>query len=284
MKCSKTISATINGILITMFAVVTAHAANCTTNISSIPCTIASSGIYKLASNLSLSTTGAAISVATSNVVLDLSGYELKNTKIGYGDGIAYTGTNGILSNITIKNGRVLGFNSGIVFHNSAAPGTNIVTDAVVEGITVVHSGVGTEITGDGDTGINLDGKNIIIRNNIVDSNNNIELASIKTLGSNIHIINNDIFNPGNSSGILFYGDNGSVIENNRISTTLEGSGTGISAFIDNAIVANNRLINLNTGIDFGSNKGIYRDNLFIGTSNPVSGSNIFDAGNNKSF
>jgi hypothetical protein len=282
MKRSKFFKALINSMLVSTIAAGSAYAANCTASITA-PCTIAAPGVYKLTSNITVNTTNpsAVIVVNASNVVVDLAGFEIKNTKTGYGDGIAYNGTKGILDDITVKNGRIVGFNSGVIFHNNAASGDNIVTNALVEGITVLHSAGGFGITNDGDTGINLDGRNITIRNCIVDSNNSGETASIKTLGSNIHIVNNDIFNPGNRSGILYYGDNGTIIENNRLSTIKIGVGTGMSVGIENAIVSNNRFVNFSTGIEFGG-AGIYRDNIFIGVANPVSGG--FDAGNNKSF
>jgi hypothetical protein len=78
--------------------------------ISSLPVTIIRSGSYYLVGSATFSaTTGNAITIASSNVVLDLNGATLTSTGAVKGNGIQI---NGSLRNITVRNGAIAGASS----------------------------------------------------------------------------------------------------------------------------------------------------------------------------
>jgi hypothetical protein len=268
--------------LLTIFAAATSYAA-CTA-INSLPKIITSAGNYCLTGNLTTNQNGTAISINSSNVVLDLAGWEIRNTVIGSGAGIGYNDTNGVIKNIMIKNGRVIGFNNGIMFHKTDNAGETVAQDVLIDGVTVVHNTGGTEPFQYPDQGIHVDADNLIVRNCIVDSSGTAA-SSIAVIGDRVSVINNDIFNPG---GDAIYTDKGPaapkvsyIIDNNRI---MGPGGTGVIAYTDNTIVKNNSIANMGTGISFADgNHGLYRDNTAVNCPTPFSAPASFDGGGNKS-
>lgn len=95
----------------------TAITASAQTTITSIPFTITKSDTYILDKNLSTSSTGAAITVAASDVVIDLGGHTLKQKATSdAGEGILVNATE---NNVTVQNGTVSGFNHGLEFDGS---------------------------------------------------------------------------------------------------------------------------------------------------------------------
>src|SRR6185436_5060329 len=85
------------------------------TPINSLPTSITTQGIYCLNSDFALNLgAGAAISIETNNVVIDLNGHKIGNLAAGTG-----TFANGIYGfqrqNVTIRNGTLRGFRYGIV-------------------------------------------------------------------------------------------------------------------------------------------------------------------------
>jgi len=85
-----------------------------TTPITSLPLTVTAPGIYCLTQDIATNlASGAAITIAANNVVLDLNGHGLGNLAAGLG-----TQAGGIFAfqrkNLTIKNGTVRGFLRGI--------------------------------------------------------------------------------------------------------------------------------------------------------------------------
>lgn len=128
----------------------------CNTYITSLPHTIAAQGHYCFSRNLSTAiTAGAAITINTDFVVLDLN-----NFKLGGGAAGPATETVGILgvnrNNITVRNGNIRGFLVGIrlTAPDPALSQNNLVENNVLDGNT--------------NKGIDVRGKSNVVRNNIV--------------------------------------------------------------------------------------------------------------------
>src|SRR5205085_3321009 len=103
------------------------------TPISSAPFNITSSGSYYLTQNLTVAS-GTAISIAASNVTLNLNGFTISSTESPAGSSSAVLIGNG-LANITVLNGAIhsnvnysagsysgTGFGNGIAYTGGTAP------------------------------------------------------------------------------------------------------------------------------------------------------------------
>ena len=128
------------------------------TQISSVPYTISSPGLYCLAGNLSYTpTTGAAITVNASDVTLDLMGFCLTGPGKAFANNLGITILTGA-SNVEIRNGSILNFGTyGIVASDCTgirvlgirvrevgfiAIGLPFGTDHVVAGCSVINAGL----------------------------------------------------------------------------------------------------------------------------------------------
>jgi hypothetical protein len=241
------------------------------TAITAVPTTLSTSDkTYCLTGNLASAVTGTAIAINADNIVIDLAGWELRNTNTGHGRGIGFTGTH---KNITIKNGNITGFNTAVRLDDENG---RLLTNILVDGINADHS---DEAMTTDSQGIRVDGDQIVIRNCKVNSHNTGN-NSITSTGTGIYIYNNDVFNPATNNGIYCGGSN-SVVENNRISATTLQSGTGIYADQNNVLILGNRIMNTTTGIDGSSSACKYRDNITVNCGTAYTG-NCYDAGNNK--
>src|SRR5262245_63933691 len=90
-----------------------AETVNCTA-VTALPAVIDSSGVYCLTGSLITSmTSGTAIDIQASNVVLDLNGFRLDGTSAGQATS-AIGIHSGTAENITVRNGIVRGFSVGI--------------------------------------------------------------------------------------------------------------------------------------------------------------------------
>lgn len=101
---------------------------------SMLPLTITQSGSYYLAENVGTGTAG--ITVAASDVTIDLNGFALKG---GCGSGI-YNADTDLYKNITVKNGTVAGWNEG---------GLNLGNGARVENVRAENNLVGIYVLSD---------------------------------------------------------------------------------------------------------------------------------------
>jgi hypothetical protein len=227
-----------------------AETVNCTA-ITALPAVISGQGIYCFTGNLATSmTSGVAIAITSNNVVLDLNGFKLG----GNGGGLATTAI-GILAgdrrNITVKNGTVSGFMTGIyLFDNGGSQGH------VVEDIRADHNTI---------TGISVRGRGILIRNNLV-----IATGGATCCGPGVAAV-----------GISAGGNGPRVLNNDVIDTTSPGDvgSRGIEFSSVGGLAVNNRITNADTSIFYNDDAtGKYRDNLTVDTG-PVFGGN--DAGNN---
>jgi hypothetical protein len=227
-----------------------AETVNCTA-ITALPAVISAPGIYCFTGNLATSmTSGVAIAITSNNVVLDLNGFKLG----GNGGGLATTAI-GILAadqrNVTVKNGTVSGFVTGISLFDSAASYGHVVEDIRADHNTL--------------TGISVSGRGILIRNNMV----------IATGGATC-------CGPGRAAvGISASGIGPRVLDNDVIDTTSPGDvgsrGIDFSSAVG-GLAVNNRITNADTSIFYDTATGKYRDNLTVGRGGYFGGT---DAGNN---
>ena len=224
------------------------------TAITTVPYVITLPGIYCLTGDLSTAmTSGYAIEIQTSNVVLDLNGHKLGGLAAGPG-----TVATGIFAsarkNITIRNGTVRGFVYGILLGNSPAQGH------VVEDVRADQNTIG---------GIRVEGTGIIIRNNQV-----VATGGATCCGAN-----------ASTTGIWALGTGARVLDNDVVDTAGVGTGAGraISMTTTGGMAVNNRITQADLGIIFsgsGPSTGKYRDNITFAVTAPYTGGT--DIGNNN--
>ena len=257
-----------------------AQTENCT-EIDFLPVTITIPGAYCLQRDLSTPiTTVNAINIAADNVVIDLNGFtlggltELTSENIG-------TQAQGIFAflrnNITVKNGTVRGFFTGIHIASGSV--------CVIENVRV---DLNTSV------GIRVSNRHSIIRNNMIVntgpgpvSRPDSESTGIFLAGSGVRALNNDVTDTnaqgtGGAFAIAVNADN-AVVENNRLSNTPSPPNPrtgGIIVAGPDVLVVNNRIINMASGIEFTVPSGKFRDNLTSGVAVPYKGGT--DAGNNN--
>ena len=199
----------------------------CTNPIATAPITIAAPGRYCLASDVATSTlTGAAITIATDDVILDLAGHTLAGT--------AGTGTEafGIYANgqknIDIRRGTVAGFLAGIDI--AQAPPYTTPQGIVVSGIAA---------TGNSYAGIWAEGLGNTIADNKVEH----------TGGTTVFGAGPDVF------GIVTAGPSATIRGNYAYETLGVGGGAGYGITVtlgDGSAVARNHVANLTPGASTG--------------------------------
>jgi hypothetical protein len=242
------------------------------TPITSLPYTITAQGNYCLDRNLSINiATGAAITIATDFVTLDLNSF-----KIGGGAAGPSSQAAGIYaknrSNLLIRNGNIRGFALGIFLEDDSAGQTNakgnIVEDMRLEG----NLYNGAQLLGTG---------SVVRRNTVVNTFGNSIPNSytngLAVLGPGSQVIDNSVTETlatgtGLGTGIVISGD-GSLVERNRVTNrTVAGNTVGIR--VSNApdtLVVDNRVSRVNTGIRaIEGNAGAFcRDNIVVGATTP---------------
>lgn len=225
-----------------------AEVTNCT-QITSLPTTITTQGIYCLKSDLSTAiASGGAIIVATNNVILDCNHFKIG----GLGAGPTTTATGVIAvnrNNVVVRNCNIRGFRHGVSFENGAG---HVIEDNRFDGNTFM----GIAIAG-------ADGS-LIRRNHVVDTGGSLP---------------GNAFPFGSAYGLGFQGGVGGVIEDNSVVNVFatdgsNGSAFGIVLFTTNAIVRRNSVISLlpaGTGLgpalQVAGSRGSAVDNVMI---NPV--------------
>jgi hypothetical protein len=231
-----------------------AETVNCTP-ITALPATITVQGVYCFTGNLSTGiTSGAAIDIQTNNVVLDLNGFKLGGLAAGLG-----TNAIGVYAadrqNITIRNGTIRGFRSGIVLDDFGASQGHVAEDLRADQNTWM--------------GIDVEGDGVIVRNNQV----------VATGGSTVFGANADAY------GFFVSGSGPRVLNNDVINTVKQGSGVAWGIFLESSvtggIAVNNRITGADRGIEFQCcSTGKYRDNIAFGVTTPYTGGT--DIGNNN--
>ncbi len=217
------------------------------TQITSLPYTISSPGVYILTQDfldLNLAS-GSAIEITSSDVVLDLNGHTISNTTAGAGtiaDGVLATDQ----SNVTVRNGTIQGFMTGVALTASdlTNPGTTSYGHAVEK----------LNVNGCTYEGISVAGANSTVRScqvkNIGGSTVLDELASaygIDLLGTGLRCLECDV------SAVTASGTDG-------LSYAIYLNDTA------DAFVMNSRMSDMEYGLYFEDGaSGQYRDNLATG-------------------
>jgi Right handed beta helix region len=246
-----------------------AETVNCTP-IGSLPATITTQGTHCLTHNLSTSmTSGVAITIAVNNVTLDLNGWKLA----GLGGG---TGTHayGIYSNrhrVTVKNGRVVGFQIGVFLEGRGA----LVEDLLLDRNRRL--------------GILVEGPSALVRRNrVIDTGGSTATAdqpayAILAAGSGSLIDGNMI------SGLTAVGTESEygirvdhadyvTVRDNVVSDDEKPAGGGSSWGIDvgsgsfSVVIVSNAATNLTGGIRFHLATGTYSHNVMVGCDTPYTG------------
>ena len=238
-----------------------AETTNCTA-ITSPGATINSPGIYCLTANIDTPAAfniGNAIHIKANNVTLDLNGWKLDGEAAG-----TTTQVTGILveaDNVTIQNGTIRGFSSGILLYGSRG----VVQDIRADTMTSL--------------GIFISGNSIVLRNNqILDiggstASSNMTASGIIVLGNHNLIENNFIAGLTAGSGSQEYGiiaanAHWSMVRGNFISDSARPTGGGISYGIaalasSGLTIRENNVTNYTSGIIYGLGSfGKYMDNL----------------------
>ena len=184
------------------------------TKITTIPTTITAQGIYCFAGNLAGSlASGNAIEIATNNVTIDFNGYKLGNLAAG-----PSTGATGVYAynrkNITLRNGTIRGFSTGIALNTTGASSGHLVEDMRMDGNTRM--------------GMSVQGRGVTVRNNQV----------VDTGGSTVS---------AHRYGIYIYRAEGATVVNNTVSNTFASTagavlGMTLDALSQGSVIKNNRI------------------------------------------
>jgi hypothetical protein len=254
---------------------------NCTA-ITSLPAVITVQGIYCFkADQTTAMLSGNAIDIQTNNVVLDLNGFKLGGLAAGLG-----TNAIGIHAvdrlNITIKNGTVRGFLTGIQITTSGSSQGHVVED--------IRADQNTSI------GIDVEGSGNIVRNNQVVATGgttvygvNARAYGVVVAGSGARVLNNDVTEvaaqgTSNAFGIFLNAANNSVVAGNRVGDLTSPSGNRLGIYLNasaDLIASDNRLPGVQYGILFdGGATGTYMNNVVRGATTPYQGGTAAGATN----
>ena len=178
------------------------------TAITSLPFTITASGNYYLPANLTFAAPGAAITVAASEVVLDLNGRTLASSA-GTGFNIGVYVSNQV--DVTIQNGDIDGFGYAGVY--LAADGTDNNAKNTVDNV---------RFNGDSIAVLSVSGQSNWVKNSIIDGGD-IGIYFFAVSGGS-RASNNTLENqkaseyPGVGIALLSAGGTGTYFENNLVS------------------------------------------------------------------
>jgi nitrous oxidase accessory protein NosD len=245
---------------------------NCSSFIAALPANVPAPGRVCLSADLTTAnSSGVAINIAASDVVLDCNGYRIDGS--GAGTATAMYGIYSLnRSHVTVRNCDVRGFYFGIVLSGGAG---HLVEDNRLDGNTFV----GTRVDGD---------YSIVRRNKVTNtggSTANISAFGIVTNGS-VSVLDNQIdgvvaraANNGSAYGVFGNtNDSGSIDRNSIVRLLFDGTGRafGINYQTSNRInVRDNQLVGeggLGLGVRCQTANGSVRDNTIIGYSAGFSG------------
>jgi hypothetical protein len=255
-----------------------AEITNCTA-ITSLPATISAPGIYCLTADLSTSDPNVfAITINASSVTLDLNGHKLG----GLGAGPATTAY-GIYAkdrkNLTIRNGTIRGFLTGINLQDAGASSGHLVEDLRLDGNTQMCA----SIAGAG---------SIFQRNQVVNTGGSTLVPytwALNAQGAGVRVLENDIVDTFSQSSVStvvqLQHAPGAVVRGNRISNTTRSPGdTSWGIFViwsANVFVVDNVIENTTIGVDYRvDGSGPYRDNVTNAVDIPYAGGGT-NVGNN---
>ncbi len=241
-------------------AVAHAETTNCTP-ITGAWYTIGAPGIYCLNSSIS-----SQIQVNADGVVIDLNGHALEG--LGTGTGIYAVDR----KNLTVRNGTIRGFHTGIRVDGKASHG---------------HLFEQLRVSDNGNAGISVHGDGSVVRDNLFLNNCGVAGAGAKwaifVAGTGVHVHDNEVVETGvgvtpNEVVGIRIGGAGVVVERNVVSNAIVGStgsrGIAVLASGKNTVVGN-RIVNMKIGIlnaiDFGGTT-LFLDNTVGGTITPFAG------------
>jgi hypothetical protein len=247
-----------------------AEITNCTP-ITSLPATISTQGIYCLTGNLATGiTTGSAISISANNVTLDMNGWKLGGQSAG--SGTAAFGVYSSAINVTVRNGIVRGFHTGILLTGRGARVEDLLVDQ--------NTTIGIYVAGQG---------SVVRRNQIIDtggstSGSDVQVDAVYLQGTG------SVFEDNIISGLTATGNGDelavhitdsadqTVVRGNVVSDDARSAGTGSTFGIlvgdaDDVIMVENDVINFDYGIIYaGSATGTYAQNVVVNCSTKYSG------------
>ena len=253
-------------ILLTCWISAQAETVDCTP-VTSLPAIITTQGLYCLTGNLATSQySGAAVTINANNVTLDLNGWKIGGQAAGTG-----TVANGIYStanNVTVKNGIIRGFATGIYVTGRGA---------TVQGITADEN---TYI------GIRVEGAGSVVQDNqVVDTGGSTAASSVLAIGIYIEgagsLVDNNLVSgltatgSGDEYGVFFFDAAQSTARGNVVSDTTRGSGgsAGIMTSTGSGVaVRNNIVTNFGICVYYYGSTGTYSRNIAISCDTPYSG------------
>lgn len=244
-------------ILITLCMVPVGAETTLCTVIDALPYTISTPGVYCLTSDFDVNlNAGAAITIDSSHVVLDMNGH-----KIGNGAGNA-TQAYGVYAlnrtSLTVRNGTAIGFLIGVSIKDTSG-GYATVQNCIVEDVRANFNKY---------QGINVEGKMNVVRNNHV-----LYTYGTTYFGANV-----------SAYGIRVVGHSPRVLNNEVSEVFKSGTGAAYGIFlvsVSDGFAYENRVAVVTNGIVyFGASTGKYKDNLTSGVTTAFSGGT--DAGGNN--
>jgi hypothetical protein len=219
--------------------------ATCDTFIATAPFTISLAGHYCLSKNLTYtSTSGAAVTIGASGVVLDLKGYRIG----GAAAGLATLAQGVVVLNhgfVTVRNGSIRGFAWGVYFVAGSANNNNVAEDLTVDASTL--AGIFVDFPANNNT----------VRNcTVTNTGGSTAPTAIQA-----------------TAGISVSGTSGFVTDNTVTNTFPDAQNPihyGIT--LGDGIAANNRVIGdgaavSNYCMSLGAATALYKDNVVTGCS-----------------
>jgi hypothetical protein len=227
----------------------------CSKLIDSLPFNVTGPGRYCLVRDLSVAA-GAAISVSTDYVTIDLGGFTITST-----DGAQVN--SGVFADsqvgVIVRNGTLRGFHGGVLLADSRAPGR--ARHYVVEDVRAVDAQFfGIQVVG---------------------AESRVQRCAIAGAGGSPNVATGDAF------GILASGTSVQLLGNSVAGVFPTGSGTGYGIKVTGgfAVLLANRVAGGSghtVGLSLDGVKAGYRDNVVWRATVPYSGG--FNLGNNGSF
>jgi nitrous oxidase accessory protein NosD len=218
--------------------------------------TISASGTYCLTTDVTMDasfTSGNAIEIAASRVVLDLDGHTIDGGAAG-----TATQARGIHANrqslLTIRDGTVRGFYIGLYLEDSTYSTSlgNRVEGMRFEGhlaTAIWAQGMGTVVR-----------SNHVLKTGGISTGQSFDVYAVRAEGANAHVIDNDLIETSNlvssavTAGIQLFVAPGSVVADNRVTNRVSASATSPSQGIrtlqsSSILLLNNQIVGWPAGI-----------------------------------
>ena len=204
-----------------------------TTNRGIVACDVISApGVYRLAADITNSSSSTCISITASNVVLDGAGYTVDGRDNTDTYGVYVYNTTTTLTNVTVKNLVVTDWANGIYYYNvSNGSIENNIASSNQNGIYLTHSS-GNTLTSNTANSNNNDGiyfdssTSNTLTNNIANSNQQYGILLKYT--SNNNILSNNVANSNHQYGIFLWSSSGNTLTGN---TANSNNWDGISLY-----------------------------------------------------